>query len=166
MGFGMATPANSIFIDHNTKQTVTKKSIIGQDYLIKDSLSNIKWRITKETRTIAGYECRKAIGRIYDTVYVVAFYSEQFVMPAGPEAIQGLPGMILGLAIPRYNATWFATKVELANFNETEIVPPAKGKKTTKKELVDEYIQKLKGYGMKDLKLNEIEGQLFNKYVL
>ena len=166
MGFSMTSPSNSIFVDYNTKQTVTRKSIIGQDYLIKDSLSNVKWRITKETRTIAGYECRKAIGVIYDTVYVVAFYCEQFVMPAGPEAVQGLPGMILGLAIPRYNTTWFATKVELANFNETEIVPPAKGKKTTKKELVDEYIQRLKGYGLKDFKLNEIERQLFNRYVL
>ncbi len=165
-GFNIPNPSNSIFVDYNTRQTVVKKSIIGQDYIIKDSLSNVKWRITKETRTIAGYECRKAIGIIYDTVYVVAFYCEQFVMPAGPEAVQGLPGMILGLAIPRYNTTWFATKVELANFNETEIVPPAKGKKTSKKELVDEYMQKLKGYGVKDLKLEAIEGQLFNRYVL
>ncbi len=166
MRFSMPNGDNSIFIDYKTKQTVVKKSIIMQDYVLKDSLSNIKWRITKETRTIAGYECRKAIGRIYDTVYVVAFYCEQFVMPAGPEAVQGLPGMILGLAIPRYNTTWFATKVELANFNETEITPPTKGKKTTKKELTQEYMQKLKGYGLKDAKLYEIEGQLFNKYIL
>jgi GLPGLI family protein len=165
-GFSMPNAANSIFIDYKTKQTVVKKSIIGQDYIIKDSLSNVKWRITKETRTIAGYECRKAIGIIYDTVYGVAFYCEQFVMPAGPEAVQGLPGMILGLAIPRYNTTWFATKVELANFNETEIVPSAKGKKISKKELVDEYMQRLKGYGVKDLKFEAIERQLFNRYVL
>ena len=164
--FGMFNPTNSIFVNYNSRQTVVKKFIFGQDYIIKDSLSNVKWRITKETRTIAGYECRKAIGRIYDTVYVVAFYCEQFVMPAGPEAVQGLPGMILGMAIPRYNTTWFATKVELANFNETEILPPAKGKKTSKKELVEDYIQRLKGYGMKNLKPDEIQEQLFNRYLL
>jgi len=37
--------------------------------------------------------------------------------------------MILGHAIPRYYTTWFATKMEIANIDETKIVPPVADKK-------------------------------------
>ena len=62
----------------------------------------------------------------------------------GPELFTGLPGMILGLAIPRYYTTWFATKVELADIDETKIVPPAEkiAKLYTKKELAEMILKK------------------------
>ena len=156
--FKMVHDENSLFIDYNTKQTIAKKSFFQEDYIVKDSIKPIKWKVMQETRNIAGYECRKAIGRIYDTVYIVAFYCEQFVMKAGPEGLQGLPGMILGLAIPRWNTTWFATKVELANINEAAIVPPNKGKKLSDKELVDLFMKNYKEYGIKDITPEKVQG--------
>jgi GLPGLI family protein len=38
-------------------------------------MRNYQWRITDETRTIAGFECKKAVTKICDSVYVVAFYT-------------------------------------------------------------------------------------------
>jgi GLPGLI family protein len=163
--FGMLHEQNSIFFDYNDNKTVRKKSFFGEDYILKDTIKPIKWKITQETRTIAGYECRKAVGRIYDSVYIVAFYCEQLVMKAGPEGVQGLPGMILGMAIPRYNTTWFATKVELANINETNIIPPNKGKKLSDKELTDLFIKKYKEYGMKDVTVETVQSA-FKNYIL
>ena len=112
-------------------------------------VDEIKWKIENETRKIAGWECRKAVGRIYDSVYVVAFYCPEIIPQGGPELFSGLPGMILGLAIPRYYTTWFATKIELANIDESKIAAPdpKKGKQYSKKELAEIVFKKYKQAG-------------------
>ena len=92
-----------------------QKPVYEETFLVQDSLLKIKWKITADTRTIAGFQCRKAVGILFDTVAVFAFYSEELMIPGGPEGIHGLPGMILGMGIPRLHATWFATKVQVVN---------------------------------------------------
>lgn len=108
---------------------IFKKNLFDKDYIFTDTIPIIDWKITHEVRAIAGYDCRKAIGIINDSVYVVAFYSNEILFKGGPEGFTGLPGMILGLAIPRYSTTWFATKVEEVNIPIQTITPPAKGKR-------------------------------------
>ena len=98
-------------LEHNTRQSI--KSVFEQNFLVTDSIDHIDWRMSDEKRTIAGMECRKAVGRICDSVYVVAFYTDEIPISGGPESFHGLPGMILGLAIPRLHTTWFATKIQL-----------------------------------------------------
>ena len=88
-----------------------KKEVFGSTFNIKDSLRNIKWKLTNENRIIAGYNCRKAVGVTLDSIYVFAFYTDEIIIPGGPATIQGLPGMILGLTIPRLYTSWMATKV-------------------------------------------------------
>ncbi|TDQ11112.1 GLPGLI family protein [Pedobacter metabolipauper] len=121
--------ANQLYSDYSSRTRVLKKTIIGEDYLLNDTIPHIDWKIMDEIRTISGYECRKAIGRIQDTIYVVAFYTDEILLKGGPEGFSGLPGMILGLAIPRYSTTWFATKVDALSNNAAQIVSPQKGKK-------------------------------------
>jgi GLPGLI family protein len=48
-----------------------------------------------------------------DSIYVVAFYSDQIVVRGGPESFWGLPGMIMGVVLPHEYTTWYATKVYL-----------------------------------------------------
>lgn len=114
--------------DMRSGQIALQRDIFEQTYLIKDSLRNYKWRMTNETRTIAGFECRKAVTIISDSVYIVAFYTEEITVSSGPESFGGLPGMILGLAAPRLQMTWFATKVELKEPAATALTPKQKGK--------------------------------------
>lgn len=80
---------------------------------IVDTLVKTKWKITDEYRTIAGYTCRRANGVIMDSIYVVAFYTDEIPVDAGPSCFKGLPGMILGLALPELHYNMFATKVDL-----------------------------------------------------
>lgn len=117
--------------DMRSGQIALQRDIFEQTYLIKDSLRNYKWRMTNETRTIAGFECRKAVTIISDSVYIVAFYTEEITVSSGPESFGGLPGMILGLAVPRLQMTWFATKVELKEPAATALTPKQKGKTVT-----------------------------------
>ncbi len=131
----MLNQFNTIFTDIAAKRTVDQKKVFGQTYLVKDSVPKIKWKITDETRDIAGYTCRRANGIYLDSIYVVAFYSTRIPVAGGPESFSGLPGMILGVALPHENLTWFATKVTEGSTLQDAIVPPKKGKLTNEKEL-------------------------------
>jgi GLPGLI family protein len=129
-------------------QTISiQREVFENTYLINDSVRKINWRITNETRTIAGFECKKAVGIICDSVYVVAFYTDEITVSGGPESFGGLPGMILGLAIPRLYATWFATKVELLTPSADQLAPKQKGKKVTYGQLQTELNKGLKDWG-------------------
>jgi GLPGLI family protein len=127
--FSLGKQSNEIYTDYSKNQRVLKRNILGDDYLLTDTIPHLDWKIMHDVRDIAGYECRKAIAVIYDSVYVVAFYTDEILLRGGPEGFTGLPGMILGLAIPRYNTTWFATKIEGFTNHQSEIVPASKGKK-------------------------------------
>jgi GLPGLI family protein len=129
----LMTQNNTIYTDLADGLSISQKKIFGDAFLVKDSTRRIKWKITDETRDIAGYHCRRANGIMLDSIYVVAFYTTQIPVPGGPESFGGLPGMILGVALPHENLTWFATKVTDTSLPDDAIVPPKKGKKTDNK---------------------------------
>lgn len=133
--------------DLENKKTISQKTIFETTFLIDDSINNINWRLTNDTRTIAGIECRKAIGIIFDSVYVIAFYTDLITTSGGPVSFNGLPGMILGIAVPRINTTWFATKVELETISQSMLVAPNRGKKTNYTSLVKEISKSTKDWG-------------------
>jgi GLPGLI family protein len=131
-----------------TNQTLSiQREIFENTYVIKDSLKKLEWKITQETREIAGFECKKAVTKICDSVVVVAFYTDQIPVSAGPESMGGLPGMILGLAIPRMYATWFATKLELVEPSVQHLNPVQKGKKVNWLQLNAELKKGMKDWG-------------------
>ena len=137
-----------VYTDLDKQETIQKSRQIDEYYVFADSSKKVKWKIENQTRKIAGWDCRKAVGRIYDSVYVVAFYCPEIIPQGGPEMFNGLPGMILGLAIPRHYTTWFATKVEIANIDESKITPPvSKKKQLTKRELAELVLKKYKSAG-------------------
>ena len=115
--------------------------------MVEDSARKIDWVVKDEIRTIADFKCHKAVGKICDSVYVVAFYTEDIVVSGGPEMFGGLPGMIMELAIPRLHTTWTADKVELVPPKETDFMMPDKGKKVTEKELYETVKTSFKDWG-------------------
>ncbi|MES2332895.1 MAG: GLPGLI family protein [Bacteroidota bacterium] len=122
-----------IYTDLKQGVFAKKQSVFDETFLISDSIRNIKWQMTNELRDIAGFECHKAVGRILDSVYIIAFYTDQITVSGGPLSYCNLPGMILGVAIPRSNLTFFATKVELTEPKPEKLVPPVAKKKVTYK---------------------------------
>lgn len=137
---------NITYDDFEKQQTVRSKHIYEDYFLITDSTRTINWKITNETRDIAGFTCRRANAVILDSVYVVAFYTDQITTPGGPESFQGLPGMILGVALPYEHITWFATKVEPMD-DKSSITAPTKGKKVSYKEMATLLQNALKDWG-------------------
>jgi GLPGLI family protein len=133
--FGSPANDNVVFSDFISGKYIAQKNVFEKSYLIEDSLREAVWKFTNDFREIAGFNCRRATTIIMDSIFVVAFYTEEIMIPGGPESFNGLPGMILGLVINRLHTTWYATKVEVNDVNIKEISPPAKGSKITNKEL-------------------------------
>ena len=138
---------NVVYNNYQSHTTVTQKPVFEETFLVEDSLLNIRWKLTSDTRTIAGFDCRKAIGFIDDTVAVFAFYTDEILIKAGPESANGLPGMILGLGVPRIHTTWFATKVEVNGINLSSVKPAAKGKKVNRQTMIGSLDKVLKQWG-------------------
>jgi len=142
----LTTQVNTVFTDLNTSTAITQKKVFEEVFLVKDTTRRIKWKITSETRDIAGYTCRRANGLILDSIYVVAFYTDEIPVSGGPESFNGLPGMILGVALPHENVTWFATKVTDVPIEDKALAPPKKGKVVNNKELHDKLLSVMKDW--------------------
>ena len=145
--FGSPATDNEIYSDYNNDKYIAHKNVFEKSFLIEDSLRNAKWKITNDFREIAGFNCRRATTIIMDSVFVVAFYTDEIVIPGGPESFNGLPGMILGLVINRLHTTWYATKVEVNSVNLKDITPPTKGKKATNAEIMETLKKSLSDWG-------------------
>lgn len=135
--WGKAAKENEVYCDFKKGSLAAKKDIYEETYFIEDSLATFVWKIEDEMRTIAGFHCRKATTRICDSVVVVAFYTDELMVSGGPEGFNGLPGMILGLAIPRLYTTWFATHVELLPQQVPTLRAPRKSKEVNRKGFND-----------------------------
>jgi len=147
MGDEFVEQVNVTYTDLTSHTNIIHKEVYDEAYLLKDSVRKVKWKITDETREIAGYTCRRANGIIMDSIYVVAFYTNKIPVSGGPESFTGLPGMILGVSLPHENMTWFATKVTNVPVPATAIMPPKKGRVVNRKQMYDELKSVMKNWG-------------------
>ncbi len=132
--------ANPIYIDTQSEIFIEQAEIANQAYLIKDDLPNINWKISKETKEIAGFPVQKAVAFLNDeySTRILAWYSPKLTYKTGPEKFWGLPGLILSLetSITHSDGTqegmeYVATKVETTS---KPIKIPTKGKKVSLEE--------------------------------
>jgi GLPGLI family protein len=139
---------NVWYSDFNTEKRINQKFVFDQTYILEDSLMKMDWKlIPNETREIAGFVCRKAQTIIFDSVYVFAYYTDEITVSGGPMGIHGLPGMILGITIPRMFSSWIATKLQINGVNTNIVAAPTKGKKKPAIELQQQIEKVSKNWG-------------------
>ena len=137
---------NKWYTDYSQGIINTDKELIGAKFNISDSLPKMEWRLINENRIIAGFNCKKAVSKIFDSVFVFAFYTDEIVISGGPNNINGLPGMILGLTIPRLFTSWIATKVSVNAIDASIIKPTIAKKYYTNKALKDLLYERTKDW--------------------
>jgi GLPGLI family protein len=147
---------NVIYADLADEKATSQKKAFEEVFLVQDTLRKIKWKITDETRTIAGFTCRRANALIMDSVYVVAFYTDEILTSGGPESFTGLPGMILGVSLPHEHISWFATRVEAVTVPEAQVAAPVKGKKVNNAGMLAAIQRSLKDWGKEGRQYMEI----------
>lgn len=147
-GGGMET-----FTSFSEAKKVSSTDFFGEQFLIVDTIKKDKWKLTEETKTIAGHLCRKATTRTKiaaqgmrfsvggpsagnqqtpqeKEVDVIAWYADDIIAPAGPENYNGLPGVILAMDIDEGGIVFTALEVQ-ANADLKLLKEPKKGKKVT-----------------------------------
>lgn len=140
MSASFSADANPIYINTQSETFIEQAEIANQAYLIKDDLPNINWKISKETKEIAGFPVLRAVAFLNDefNTKILAWYSPKLTYKTGPEKFWGLPGLILSLetSITHSDGTqegmeYVATKVETTS---KLIKIPTKGKKVSIEE--------------------------------
>lgn len=140
---------------HNltTREYRKLNDVMGEKSLIQGKMDTITWKITDEYREIAGYKCRRANGLTKDSIYLIAFYSPEIPISSGPESVNGVPGMILGLVIPDLHSSYFATEVK--GFNKTQVdksrLFTTKLKPVSKSQLKQGFIDNFQQFFNKDI---------------
>src|SRR5690606_24708883 len=112
---------------------------VGKTYLMKDSLQNIQWKITKEKVQIAGLDTYKATGVMNDSIPVTAWYTPKINIKDGPDRFSGLPGLILKTEFEMNGAGIIITATNISvRDEEITINKPSKGKEISEKEFYEE----------------------------
>ncbi|MDW5287407.1 GLPGLI family protein [Formosa sp. PL04] len=143
-----------------TNEVLVDQEFFGKQFLIKDSLPKLAWKMENETKQIGQYTCFKATAvklasetaatsfrgprRAEDNdakkeepvapkeITVTAWYTPQIPVNQGPGDYWGLPGLILEVNADR--TTILCSKIVLNSKDNDEIKAPKKGKEVTQEE--------------------------------
>ena len=147
---------DAVFCDFEKGRKVETREFFDKKFLITDSIRSGNWKLSDETKTILNHVCRKAssqrIGKrmmmtmdngkmerkeIDDTSTIVAWFTNDILVSAGPEMQGQLSGLILGMETNNgrtvYTALEISPKADIAAIKE-----PTKGKKVTPDEFTKE----------------------------
>lgn len=147
---------DATFCDFNAAKKVEQREFFDKKFLITDSIRRGTWKVSEETRTILNHLCRKAtsqrIGKrqmmtmengqmvrkeVEDTSQIVAWFTMDIPVPAGPEMQGQLPGLILEMETNNGRTTYRALEIS-PRADVSTIKEPGKGKKVTPEEFAKE----------------------------
>ncbi|MFH4968630.1 GLPGLI family protein [Gaetbulibacter sp. M240] len=163
-----------IYKNIKTNQLVQNQEFYGKQFLVKDSLQEIKWTMTGDTKKVGNYMCFKATAQIpssdlewwsfswnsitssnnnedtendnEETSFseVIAWYTPQIPVGHGPLEYYGLPGLILEVSAG--NTVMLCSKLIINPEDKDQIEAPDKGKEVTKEEYKTTVIAKMKEF--------------------
>ena len=126
------------YYDLKAKKIITNMDISGEYYLIEKDFSSYEWVLTKENLIINGLSCYKAKTTFIKEgrrgvmkIPIVAWYTIDINISAGPDGFAGLPGLIIQLENDNY--VTMVDKIVIEK-KPVEIELPEDGKKMTQTE--------------------------------
>ena len=132
MSMRFRRPQGETYRNLATGNQISTREFTGKKYLIADSLKQRAWKIGTETKKIAGYDCTKATFK--DTAQkadVIAWFTMDLPLAAGPQTYGALPGMILEVDSNNGEVLISAKKIEFKKLKDKDIAVPTKGEKIT-----------------------------------
>lgn len=144
------------YVDFAKSTRVDQRDVMDKNFVVTDTLAKLQWKLSDETKTILNFTARKATATtvnqrprmtmengemkremVSDTAKVVAWYTTDVPVPAGPNYAGQLPGLILELDVNNgqslTKAIEFSPKVDAKKIKE-----PSDGKKMTAAEFSKE----------------------------
>ena len=161
--FGTVMGTGGIFYKQVKEGRETRQlEFFGKQFLIKDSLESVEWKLGKESKTIGSYTCFKATAEIEvveksintnadseeveeneekKMVTLTAWYTPQIPVSQGPDEYWGLPGLIM--EVNNGSTVYLCSQVVLNPKEKVEIKEPANGEEVTKEEFKEIATKKL-----------------------
>ena len=128
----MEGPKSTIFTDLANGDQIEERDMMGKQYLISGA-SELKWKMTGESKEIAGQQCMKAVLDTKDRK-LEAWFASALPIPSGPSTFGQLPGLILEVVMDEGRMIITADKLEMREVDAALLVAPTKGKKITRKK--------------------------------
>jgi GLPGLI family protein len=176
-GWGRSNGQGSIYKSLKDKEMIEDVEQFSKRFLIVENMDQPQWQLTSESKQIGNYTVYKATMTIEDKtidfgsifgrgnnnqngdkknepkmIDVVAWYSPQVPVSAGPDRYWGLPGLILELSAGR--TTMLCTEIVMNPSEKIVIQKPNKGDKVDReeynkviKEKTDELKERFQGRG-------------------
>jgi GLPGLI family protein len=131
----MRRPMNEYYFNFNNSKRVTVQEFFGKRFIIEDSAKTLPWKLTSETKTILGKECRKATWFNQErNQNVIAWYCDKLPPFLGPEMFNSLPGTVLEVDINDGERVITAKQISTDKLPKGDLKIPTKGEKTTEAE--------------------------------
>lgn len=151
------TMQNTTYQNLNSGIRKQEFSFWGTKVLLEDTIRNRTWRMTESKRNIAGYDCRQAVWVANDSTKIYAWYAEELIPSIGPETFNGLPGVILGLAIEDGGVVYFAKEVQVTSPNIEKEIPKGKKKDWYSEEALRELVvERFSSWGAMDRLIQDL----------
>ncbi|MFQ5448972.1 MAG: GLPGLI family protein [Saprospiraceae bacterium] len=139
----MVRPENTFYTNLGHGNTINAREFFGRKFLVSGETAKMQWKLTGEQKKLLGYICQKATFQDEDR-NVVAWFTPQIQVPAGPDSYGGLPGLILEVNINDGDRVVLASNIELKKLDKGTIEKPTKGKKVTQEEFDKIEAEKMK----------------------
>ncbi len=134
-GFRFRRPNVEIYRNYATNKRIEQREMGDKKYLIETDMKQPAWKLGTETKKVMGYECTQAT--LSDTARkqdIVAWFTMDLPLAAGPQNFGSLPGMILESDINQGEIVLSAKKIEMKKVKDNAIKAPSKGDKVTEEE--------------------------------
>ena len=158
-------PSTTTYTDLKTLMQYEARSFFEKDFLVIDSVRQISWKISEETKIIAKHLCKKAtttsagqmmrmnfggpppgspkkdstqarVDNKPKDIEVVVWYAEDIPVSVGPESFLGLPGAIL--EVNSDNGASITSAVEISGkYSKKELAKPTVGEVMTRAQFAD-----------------------------
>jgi GLPGLI family protein len=136
-----------LYCNFDNSRRVEKREMFDKTFIVDDTITKLKWKMTGESKTILNHNCMKAEAvriskrmtmnmdngkmerkEIDDTAKIVAWFAMDIPVSAGPSEFQGqLPGLILELDVRNGDQVYLATGI--AETTDLAVIKEPTGKK-------------------------------------
>jgi GLPGLI family protein len=138
-----------LYIHFRKEERCALLEFMTRDFRVKTKLEKKNWKLIPERKKVGDYVCMKATAT-HEGDEVIAWFTPEIPVPAGPAEYFGLPGLVL--AVERLNETiYLASSVDLTPPDPGLLVEPENGRLTSAKDfdrIVAEKVEEFKQNGM------------------
>jgi len=144
---------DELYKDYTAGLETARREMGPKFYIITDTLPKQSWKLLPDTMTIRGYVCKKAMTTsTREGKPVVAWYTEDIQVPAGPGPYGGLPGLIMALDVNEGEIVFSVLDMQTGVLDASIVRAPTDGKKISRaafQKMMDEQMGGRPGEGVK-----------------